>query len=211
MPLYAQGHSVARYLIEQGGKRKYIAFVGDGLRDGNWPAAVRKHYGAQNLGELQTAWLGWVKQGSPPLARAAGPEAQLASASGRRPRPTPRPIYRAQSADPAPVRAVEQAPATDPPGSARVSWPPANASLARRASGIEREAAASNAAARARPGEAAPAATSANQARSNDAAAARAASSWSEPRQVLLEWRRPEHEPDGAPLLESRLGPSRWR
>lgn len=65
LPLYAQGYSVARYLIGQGGKRKFIEFVGDGMRSGDWTAAVNKFYQFENLSALQVIWLEWVRNGSP--------------------------------------------------------------------------------------------------------------------------------------------------
>jgi hypothetical protein len=88
LPLYAQGYSVARYLIEQGGRRKYVNFVGDGLSDENWPRAMQKFYGDQSLAALQNRWLEWVKQGSPHLAPrpdqpGRAPTEMLASAGGR--------------------------------------------------------------------------------------------------------------------------------
>jgi hypothetical protein len=67
MPLYSQGYSLARFLIAQGGKRKFLAFIGDGLRDDNWPRAVERNYGFRDLGQLQDSWLEWVRQGSPRL------------------------------------------------------------------------------------------------------------------------------------------------
>jgi hypothetical protein len=72
MPLYSQGYSLARFLIAQGGKRKFLAFVGDGLQDDNWPRAVKSHYRFRDLGELQNTWLEWVRQGSPALDRGRG-------------------------------------------------------------------------------------------------------------------------------------------
>lgn len=65
MPLYSQGFSLARYLIAQGGKPKFVQYVGDGLQWNNWTAATRKHYGYESLSELQIQWLDWVRQGSP--------------------------------------------------------------------------------------------------------------------------------------------------
>jgi hypothetical protein len=65
LPLYAQGYSTAEFLIQSGGRRKYIAFLDDGLKAGDWAGALRKHYNMKNLGELQITWLEWVKQGSP--------------------------------------------------------------------------------------------------------------------------------------------------
>jgi hypothetical protein len=75
LPLYSQGYSLARYLIERGGRRKYVAFVGDGLTTENWPAALGRHYGVGDLARLQHVWLEWVKQGcpAPPASVAAVP------------------------------------------------------------------------------------------------------------------------------------------
>ncbi|MBX3415869.1 MAG: hypothetical protein KF708_24515 [Pirellulales bacterium] len=67
MPLYSQGYSLARYLIAQGGQRKFMEYVGDGLDSGNWTATTEKHYGYQNLATLQESWLDWVRQGSPDI------------------------------------------------------------------------------------------------------------------------------------------------
>ncbi len=67
LPLYAQGYSLAEFLIEQGGRQRFVAFLGDGLRDNQWAAALAKHYGISDLGTLQTTWLAWVSKGSPPL------------------------------------------------------------------------------------------------------------------------------------------------
>lgn len=67
MPLYSQGYSLARFLIEQGGPRKYIEYVGEGLEIEDWVAATQRHYGFSNLNALQTTWLDWVRQGSPAL------------------------------------------------------------------------------------------------------------------------------------------------
>jgi hypothetical protein len=65
LPLYAQGYSLAKYLVNRGGKRKFVEYVGDGLQSNNWTAATAKHYGYNSLRELQDTWLAWVKMGSP--------------------------------------------------------------------------------------------------------------------------------------------------
>lgn len=67
MPLYSQGYSLARFLVSQGGKRKFLDYLSDGLRDENWARATKAHYGFDNLRTLQDGWLAWVKQGSPAL------------------------------------------------------------------------------------------------------------------------------------------------
>jgi hypothetical protein len=64
LPLYSQGYSLARFLIAQGGRRKFVEYVGDGMRDEQWDEATRRHYGFHNLSDLQVSWLEWVKQGS---------------------------------------------------------------------------------------------------------------------------------------------------
>lgn len=64
LPLYSQGYSLARFLIAQGGKRKFVDYVGDGMQMGNWSAATKKHYGFENLSELQLTWVEWVRNGS---------------------------------------------------------------------------------------------------------------------------------------------------
>lgn len=67
LPLYAQGHSLARFLIAQGGKRKFVNYVGDGMKWNSWTKATQKHYGFRSLSELQVTWLDWVRHGSGPI------------------------------------------------------------------------------------------------------------------------------------------------
>jgi hypothetical protein len=79
MPLYAQGHSLAQWLIENRGRRAFLDFLADGMQDENWPRAVRQHYGFDSLGSLQNAWLDWVKDGRPQLTPETSPIGQVAS------------------------------------------------------------------------------------------------------------------------------------
>jgi hypothetical protein len=143
MPLYSQGYSLARFLIAQGGKRKYLDYLSDGLKNEQWTSVTKKHYGFESLGQLQNDWLDWVRQGSPALS----PEAQAEQATsvadaGRRPRPEPNLIYRGQSEDlPAktppsgplvPVVPFEQPRSAPPPqATARVepTWPQQDAPM----------------------------------------------------------------------------------
>lgn len=64
MPLYAQGFSVARFLIAQGGHRKFVDFIGETLQGSQWTDAVRRNYGYDSLTQLQEHWLNWVADGS---------------------------------------------------------------------------------------------------------------------------------------------------
>lgn len=68
LPLYAQGHSLARFLVAQGGKRKFVDYVGDGMKWNSWTKATQQHYGFQSLSDLQVTWLDWVRHGSGPVA-----------------------------------------------------------------------------------------------------------------------------------------------
>jgi hypothetical protein len=97
LPLYSQGYSLARYLIDRGGRHKYVNFVADGLAGGDWSAALAKHSGVEGVARMQSVWLDWVKQGcpAPPATVAAAPVA-IAGLT---------PTARGQSPDPEPVAA----------------------------------------------------------------------------------------------------------
>ena len=66
MPLYAQGYSLAEFLIYHGGRRKFVHFLADGMHDGQWSAAVERNYHFRDLSNLQNSWVAWVAQGFPP-------------------------------------------------------------------------------------------------------------------------------------------------
>lgn len=87
LPLYAQGFTLADYLIRQGGRQKFIAFVDDGLRTKNWPQAITRHYRSENLAVLQNNWLAWVEKGCPALeptrTAPSGSPDQLLAANSR--------------------------------------------------------------------------------------------------------------------------------
>ncbi len=109
LPLYSQGYSLARFLIEQKGRHEFLDFVGEGMKTDNWSADLKKHYGYANLKDLQEQWLGWVKQGSPNMAPQR-PATQLASNS--RPQGgAEAPVYRAQNNDGDGASAASKTPA----------------------------------------------------------------------------------------------------
>jgi hypothetical protein len=96
LPLYSQGYSLARYLIDQGGRAKFMEFLTDGMKNENWSAALDKHYGVPNLKVLQNEWLAWVKDGSPDRGSQSG--VMLASAEKKQ-RAADAPVFRAQNDD----------------------------------------------------------------------------------------------------------------
>lgn len=99
MPLYSQGYSLARYLVAQGGKRKFLDYLSDGMSDENWTRATQKHYAVTNLASLQNNWLDWVRKGSPAID--TPDTGQLIAISAPAPS-AERPGPRSDSARPAP-------------------------------------------------------------------------------------------------------------
>ncbi len=65
LPMYAQGYSVCRFLIEQKDARSFIGFLEDfmDMPQPSWTSQVRLHYGYESLAELQQHWLAWVADG----------------------------------------------------------------------------------------------------------------------------------------------------
>jgi hypothetical protein len=97
LPLYSEGYSLARFLIDQGGRQEFLEFVGEGMKTENWPAITKQHYGYASLQALQDQWLEWVKQGSPALPQRA--PGALAANDRSSSRSSEQPLYRAQSDD----------------------------------------------------------------------------------------------------------------
>ena len=71
LPLYAQGYSLAKFLILQKGKRHFVDYVGKGLQNETkshaltaWNRATAASYDYKDLSDLQLAWLDWVRKGS---------------------------------------------------------------------------------------------------------------------------------------------------
>ena len=68
MGFYGQGYSISRFLVEMGGRPRFLAFVRDGSRTG-WDAAARAHYGLAGVHEVDRAWRSWHKVGVDSRAR----------------------------------------------------------------------------------------------------------------------------------------------
>jgi hypothetical protein len=97
LPLYAQGYSLAKFLIMKKGRRYFLDYVAAGMQAESqghvlrmWDEATDKYYGYDNLSDLQIAWLEWVRNGSVEL-----PDQQIASVIEK-----PTPEIRAESATP---------------------------------------------------------------------------------------------------------------
>ncbi len=58
MSFYGQGYSISRFLIDMGGRPRFLLFIRDGLKSG-WDNATRVHYELANVRELDRAWRSW--------------------------------------------------------------------------------------------------------------------------------------------------------
>lgn len=131
LPLYSQGFSLARFLISQGGKRKFIDYVGDGMKTNNWHAVTARHYGFSDLSDLQLSWVEWVRSGSDeanaaafsPLAKEPHPSvihlvsARNAGPNSHRAGGTPTRVVPSPPLDSVATNAVVPVPATIRPAS----------------------------------------------------------------------------------------------
>lgn len=66
LTLYAQGYSLAEFLIQQEGKTTYLEFLEDAHNMG-WDKAIHRHYAHKNVETLEKRWSSWVMAGSPKL------------------------------------------------------------------------------------------------------------------------------------------------
>lgn len=62
MVLYAEGYSVTNFLVGQSNRQVFLSFLAQGMQ-GNWDAAVRRHYRYRNVEELERAWIQHVRDG----------------------------------------------------------------------------------------------------------------------------------------------------
>ena len=94
LTLYAEGYSLAGYLVQRGGKSRYLTFLEDAHQRG-WDRAIQTHYKTRSVEALDQQWSRWVMAGSPRLG--VPPGQQLAAAGPPVPR---RLVVRSQSPDP---------------------------------------------------------------------------------------------------------------
>ena len=71
LPLYAQGYSLAKYLIFQKGRRHFLNYIDRGMQYdeqgggiAGWNRATEEFYGFEDLSDLQVSWVTWVRDGS---------------------------------------------------------------------------------------------------------------------------------------------------
>lgn len=71
LTLYAEGFSLANFLVQKGGKSRFLAFIQDAHVSG-WDAALRRHYEEPSVESLESKWSQWVIAGSPALRPSEG-------------------------------------------------------------------------------------------------------------------------------------------
>jgi len=64
LTLYAQGYSLADYLIEKRGRKTFLDFLETAHHHG-WDNALRHHYKLKNIEQLEETWNDWYVAGSP--------------------------------------------------------------------------------------------------------------------------------------------------
>jgi hypothetical protein len=77
LTLYAEGFSLADYLVQKRGKPRFLAFMQDAHESG-WDAAFHRHYDEENVEAIEKKWSQWVIAGSPTLRL---PDGQLLAAA----------------------------------------------------------------------------------------------------------------------------------
>lgn len=64
--MYAEGFALADFLVQQGGRLRYLRFLTDGEKIG-WPQAIRKNYTHEGVESLEKNWRSWIRAGMPKL------------------------------------------------------------------------------------------------------------------------------------------------
>ena len=66
MTLYAEGYSLAEWLVQQGGRQRFLEFLEVAHQQG-WPTAISRCYQLESVDALEKRWQEWVLAGSPEL------------------------------------------------------------------------------------------------------------------------------------------------
>lgn len=61
MALYAEGYSVANFLVGSSSRQVFLAFVAHGMSPQGWDSAVQTHYRYRSVEELEQAWMNHLR------------------------------------------------------------------------------------------------------------------------------------------------------
>jgi hypothetical protein len=59
--LYAEAYGLVKFLVGSADRSVFLAFVAHGMRENDWDAAVKLHYGYRSVEELERAWFKQAK------------------------------------------------------------------------------------------------------------------------------------------------------
>ena len=96
LTLYAEGHSLADFLIQQGSKPQYLKLM-EVAYDRGWEPALAQLYGYSSVELLEKEWNQWVMAGSTKLNIPAGSQVATSDRNGDRNKAEPPPIIRGQN------------------------------------------------------------------------------------------------------------------
>jgi hypothetical protein len=111
LTLYAEGYSLADYLVQSGGetgKERYLRFLQD-AHERDWNHAIRTWYGLPDVTSLERRWSNWVALGSPDIRESDNSRIAQADAQEMRKKGI---IVRSQSPDNPPT-SVRRPPLSD--------------------------------------------------------------------------------------------------
>ena len=122
--LYAEGYSLVQFLVDQGGRQKFLDFVEVGMKRGNknWEQAVSA-YGYGSTDELQSAWIEHLKNPGRKGAVASAAKERPAAVATSAAKETRQSGGRLPVLEP-PVVVRAQAPEKDRPAAAKPVSPP---------------------------------------------------------------------------------------
>jgi hypothetical protein len=100
LTLYAEGHSLADYLIGRSDKATYLKFINYAHDKKSWDKALKKYFGYSSVDSLEKEWDRWVMAGSPapPV-----PEGQMLAGQNANGTAGEEPVVRGQSPESAVV------------------------------------------------------------------------------------------------------------
>ncbi|MFN0197790.1 MAG: hypothetical protein ACKVT0_13680 [Planctomycetaceae bacterium] len=67
--LYAEGYTLSNFLVQRGGKRRFITFLAD-AHESSWDRALQRHYDYKTIASLENEWHSWILAGEPATEQA---------------------------------------------------------------------------------------------------------------------------------------------
>jgi hypothetical protein len=83
--VYAEGFSISQYLIDLGGRKKFLEFIGTGMQKNNrnWEEAVRETYGVASIDALEQNWIDSLKKPRTVAAKSGNANGGVVASRGR--------------------------------------------------------------------------------------------------------------------------------